>query len=361
MMLIIFQGDVNSVEIGRRRGSKCGRTEGYRQQSPWVTNIIFKTNFLASSSLCSIAQVQSWSWRRNNALAHASTAKGSGKFILINALCIVLHDSLLQRAPLKPRYKKWTNVQGCSKKPQKTECPECDPIAMINKKLEKLIKCASKEEKAAQVVWDDGDASKMDDYRCHQWWPRKTMIKMLNLIQWSTIIFTAQITIVVMIIIVTMRSSSPGWWWSSWRRRGLRWSWSNNVCYGADHLQWKGWFLWDLIWLILIEERSSSNALNWQRSCQGWWGDQKSLPTDCWLRRWDWPTERFPINRYFAISNMKGFVATHMQVLTPSMVSRASGTRLTKSSRTFWTKARMTAMKIARRNSTRLSKEICEG
>ena len=46
MMLIIFQGDVNSVEIGRRRGSKCGRTEGYRQQSPWVTNIIFKTNFL---------------------------------------------------------------------------------------------------------------------------------------------------------------------------------------------------------------------------------------------------------------------------------------------------------------------------
>ena len=32
---------------------------------------------------------------------------------------------------------------------------------MINKKLEKLIKCASKEEKAAQVVWDDGDASKM--------------------------------------------------------------------------------------------------------------------------------------------------------------------------------------------------------
>ena len=51
MMLIIFQGDVNSVEIGRRRGSECGRTEGYRQQSPWVTNIIFKTNFLASSSL----------------------------------------------------------------------------------------------------------------------------------------------------------------------------------------------------------------------------------------------------------------------------------------------------------------------
>ena len=101
--------------------------------------------------------------------------------------------------------------------------------------------------------------------------------------------------------------------------------------------------------------------MNWQRSCQGWWGDQKSLPTDCWLRRWDWPTERFPINRYFVISNMKGFVATHMQVLTPSMVSRASGTRLTKSSRTFWTKARMTAMKIARRNSTRLSREICEG
>merc|ERR1711936_462200 len=50
--------------------------------------------------------------------------------------------------------------KGCSKKPQKTECPECDPIAMINKKLEKLIKCASKEEKAAQ---DDGEAAEEEE------------------------------------------------------------------------------------------------------------------------------------------------------------------------------------------------------
>jgi len=41
--------------------------------------------------------------------------------------------------------------KGCARKTTgKTECPECDPIAMINNKLSKLIKCASKKENEAE-------------------------------------------------------------------------------------------------------------------------------------------------------------------------------------------------------------------
>ena len=44
-------------------------------------------------------------------------------------------------------------LQGCGAKKttEKTECPECDPIVMINNKLNKLIKCASKKESEAEV------------------------------------------------------------------------------------------------------------------------------------------------------------------------------------------------------------------
>merc|ERR1719397_1856934 len=54
--------------------------------------------------------------------------------------------------------------KGCSSKPQtKTECPECDPIATISKKLEKLIKCASKEEDGAE---DDGEEQQEEEDEC---------------------------------------------------------------------------------------------------------------------------------------------------------------------------------------------------
>jgi len=54
--------------------------------------------------------------------------------------------------------------KGCSPEtPKKTECPECDPIATISKKLEKLIKCASKVDGAAQ---DDGEQQQEEEDDC---------------------------------------------------------------------------------------------------------------------------------------------------------------------------------------------------
>jgi hypothetical protein len=54
--------------------------------------------------------------------------------------------------------------KGCSPTPTaKTECPECDPISMINKKLEKLIKCASKEDGAEEA---DGEEEQEEEDDC---------------------------------------------------------------------------------------------------------------------------------------------------------------------------------------------------
>ena len=61
----------------------------------------------------------------------------------------ILHSKMMQRSKAHII----STVQGCSPTPTaKTECPECDPISMINKKLEKLIKCASKEDGAEEVI-----------------------------------------------------------------------------------------------------------------------------------------------------------------------------------------------------------------
>jgi len=56
--------------------------------------------------------------------------------------------------------------KGCSPNPPtKTECPECDPIALISKKLEKLIKCASKDDAAQQQATqqqEEEDCAELD-------------------------------------------------------------------------------------------------------------------------------------------------------------------------------------------------------
>jgi hypothetical protein len=53
--------------------------------------------------------------------------------------------------------------KGCSPKAAKTECPECDPIATISKKLEKLIKCASEEDGAAQADGEEQQEEEEED------------------------------------------------------------------------------------------------------------------------------------------------------------------------------------------------------